>query len=106
MQPPTPKLKNPSIDLSNTRQHIKRKKLPLNKNLLAIIMYIYFLPILAIMPCIEIDEKLYQRIAEVAKQMETTPEKLIKTILEEWLTPFNPEKEQEVLQRLKAMGYE
>lgn len=94
------------MDLSNTRQHIKRKKLPLNKNLLDIVMYIYFLPILAIMPCIEIDEKLYQRIAEVAKQMETTPEKLIQTILEEWLTPFDPEKEQEVLQRLKAMGYE
>ena len=58
------------------------------------------------MPCIEIDDQLYQRLLEVAKQMGTTPGKLLQTILEEWLTPYTPEKEQEVLKRLRELGYE
>jgi len=57
-------------------------------------------------PCIEIDDQLYQRLLEVAKQMGTTPGKLLQTILEEWLTPYTPEKEQEVLKRLRELGYE
>jgi len=38
--------------------------------------------------------------------METTPEKLLQAILEEWLTPYDLAKKQEVLQRLKDLGYE
>jgi hypothetical protein len=57
-------------------------------------------------PCIEVDERLYQRLVEAAKRMETTPEKLLQAILEEWLTPYDLEKEQEVLKRLKELGYE
>jgi EAL domain-containing protein (putative c-di-GMP-specific phosphodiesterase class I) len=58
------------------------------------------------MPCIDIDDMLYQRLLEVAKQMGVSPEKLIQAILEEWLAPYNSEKEREVLQRLRELGYE
>ena len=57
-------------------------------------------------PCVEVDDQLYQRLVEAARRMETTPEKLLQAILEEWLTPYDLEKEQEVLQRLKELGYE
>jgi hypothetical protein len=60
-------------------------------------------------PCIEVDERLYQRLQEAAKRMETTPEKLLQAILEawleDWLTPYTPEEEQEVLKRLRELGY-
>jgi hypothetical protein len=60
-------------------------------------------------PCIEVDERLYQRLQEAAKRMETTPEKLLQVILEtwleDWLTPYTPEEEQEVLKRLRELGY-
>jgi hypothetical protein len=38
--------------------------------------------------------------------MGTTPEKLLHTILKEWLTPYTPEEEQEVVKRLRELGYE
>jgi predicted transcriptional regulator len=60
-------------------------------------------------PCIEVDEQLYQRLQEAAKRMETTPEKLLQLILEEWLedwlTPYTLEEEREVLKRLRELGY-
>lgn len=41
--------------------------------------------------------------------METTPEKLLQVILEtwleDWLTPYTPEEELEVLKRLRELGY-
>jgi hypothetical protein len=50
-------------------------------------------------PCVDIDDELYRRLQETAKRMGTTPEKLLHTILEEWLTPYTPEEEQEVVKR-------
>jgi predicted transcriptional regulator len=62
------------------------------------------------MPCIEVDDRLYQRLQEAAKRMETTPEKLLQLILEEWLedwlTPYTLEEEREVQKRLRELGYE
>ncbi|MFZ8812030.1 MAG: hypothetical protein ACO2PN_28505 [Pyrobaculum sp.] len=42
------------------------------------------------MICVDIDDELYRRLQETAKHMGTTPEKLLHTILEEWLTPYAP----------------
>jgi predicted transcriptional regulator len=56
--------------------------------------------------CVDIDDELYRRLQETAKHMGTTPEKLLRTILEEWLTPYTPEEEQEVVKRLRELGYE
>jgi len=58
------------------------------------------------MICVDIDDELYRRLQETAKRMDTTPEKLLRTILEEWLTPYTPEEEQEVMKRLRELGYE
>ena len=58
------------------------------------------------MICIDIDDELYRRLQETAKRMGTTPENLLRTILEEWLTPYTPEEEQEVVKRLRELGYE
>lgn len=58
------------------------------------------------MTCVSIDDELYRRLQETAKRMGTTPEKLLRTILEEWLTPYTPEEEQEVVRRLRELGYE
>jgi predicted transcriptional regulator len=44
-------------------------------------------------PCVDIDDELYRRLQETAKRMGTTPETLLHTILEEWLTPYTPEEE-------------
>jgi predicted transcriptional regulator len=57
-------------------------------------------------PCVDIDDELYRRLQETAKRMGTTPETLLHTILEEWLTPYTPEEEQEVVKRLRELGYE
>jgi predicted transcriptional regulator len=56
--------------------------------------------------CVDIDDELYRRLQETAKRMGTTPEKLLHTILEEWLNPYTPEEEQEVVKRLRELGYE
>jgi predicted transcriptional regulator len=55
--------------------------------------------------CVDIDDELYRRLQETAKRMGTTPEKLLHTILEGRLTPYTPE-EQEVVKRLRELGYE
>jgi predicted DNA-binding protein len=56
--------------------------------------------------CVDIDDELYRRLQETAKHMGTTPEKLLHTILEEWLNPYTPEEEQEIVKRLRELGYE
>jgi predicted transcriptional regulator len=58
------------------------------------------------MICVDIDDELYRRLQETAKRMGITPEKLLHTIIEEWLTPYTPEEEQEVVKRLRELGYE
>jgi predicted DNA-binding protein len=56
--------------------------------------------------CVDIDDELYRRLQVTAKHMGTTPEKLLHTILEEWLNPYTPEEEQVVVKRLRELGYE
>ncbi|MFZ8839314.1 MAG: hypothetical protein ACO2PM_10460 [Pyrobaculum sp.] len=58
------------------------------------------------MICVDIDDELYRRLQETAKHMGTTPEKHLHTILEEWLNPYTPEEEQDVVKRLRELGYE
>lgn len=54
---------------------------------------------------IELPEDIYNRLESTAKEMNTTPEKLAASVLEEWLAPYSLEEEKEVLERLKSMGY-
>ncbi|MGB9623053.1 MAG: hypothetical protein ACPL07_04325 [Candidatus Bathyarchaeia archaeon] len=55
--------------------------------------------------CIELSREIYELLQHVAQEMNTTPEKLVTTIVEEYLVSYSPKEEKEVMERLKRLGY-
>ncbi|ABP49958.1 MAG: hypothetical protein OWQ51_11290 [Pyrobaculum arsenaticum] len=54
------------------------------------------------MPCVEIDEKLYEALRREAEKRGEKPEQTLKRILELY---FGEEDEREILRRLRDLGY-
>jgi predicted DNA-binding protein len=55
--------------------------------------------------CIELPSELYERLKKMAQSMSTIPEKLVATLVEEYLAPLDLQEEEAVLERLKSLGY-